>query len=214
MKKLIIVIVLLSVQTLKADAFGITDSKQILQLIKIYNTLVEQLNRLTDVKRNIDNLNELEELRNLSTEDIINGELANKLSKLSNISGSLGFSETSDSIDSQIRNLNDLKKISKSLEEKRAIDMKLSILKRLEALSDASDALKDDMEKAGKNINPREANQISARALTSLTQLAILAEQAAQENKEQQLQSEVDQINFLKGAGKALEKIGKLNKGE
>ncbi len=207
-KGMLLVLLSLPVVT-HADIFGAADSKMILQLTQIYNSIKEQLKVATKAYDVGVDLYDLSQGDVTSVDRILNTELVSLMKEKGWMLDGLTTLKDLAQINQQITYMTGLIANAKDAGTRQRLRYAMDLLKQQRTLIQLSKQTNKNLQKATTDLSERDSSRITAENTAVLARAALAAQEARNRADAVKKASRSEEVSFTQGAGRIYTEMGK-----
>ena len=192
-----------------ADVFGASDSKMILQLTQMVNTLKEQLKLATKTYDVGVDLYDLSQGDATSVDRILNTELVALMREKGWMLDGLTTLQDLSAVNQQITYMTGLIADTKDAETQQRLRYAMDLLKQQRTLIQLSAQTNKNLQKATTDLSARASSRITAENTAVLARAALAAQEARNREAAVKKASRSDEAAFTQGAARIYQEMGK-----
>jgi len=209
MPRLSVVVALLVLPLVaRADMFGASDAKMILQLTQMVKTLEDQLKV---AKKAYDIGSELYELSQgdlTSVDRVLNTELVALMKEKGWMLDGLTTLQTLSDVDRQLTALTGLLADAKDADTRQRVQYAVDLLKQQRTLLQLAEQTRKNLDKATTDLSARDSSRITAENTAVLARAALAAQEARNRDTAIENAARSDEAAFTRGAARIYTDIG------
>ena len=192
-----------------ADVFGASDSKMILQLTQMVNTLKEQLKLATKTYDVGIDLYDLSQGDATSVDRILNTELVALMREKGWMLDGLTTLQDLSAVNQQITHMTGLIADTRDAETQQRLRYAMDLLKQQRTLIQLSAQTNKNLQKATTDLSARASSRITAENTAVLARAALAAQEARNREAAVKKASRSDEAAFTQGAARIYTDMGK-----
>ena len=192
-----------------ADIFGASESKMILQLTQIYNSIKEQLKVATKAYDVGVDLYDLSQGDVTSVDRILNTELVSLMKEKGWMLDGITTLKDLAQINQQITYMTGLIANAKDAGTRQRLRYAMDLLKQQRTLIQLSKQTNKNLQKATTDLSARDSSRITAENTAVLARAALSAQEARNRADAVKKASRSEEISFTQGAGRIYTEMGK-----
>jgi hypothetical protein len=207
-RRSVLLIVLAFPLLARADVFGASDAKMIVQLTQMVKTLEEQLKV---VKRTYDigaDLYELSQGDLTSVDRVLNTELVALMKEKGWMLDGLTTLQTLSDVDRQLTTLTGLLADAKDADTRQRVQTAMDLLKQQRTLVQLAAQTRKNLDKATTDLSARDSSRITAENTAVLARAALAAQEARNRDTAIEKAARSDEAAFTRGAARIYTDIG------
>jgi len=191
-----------------ADVFGASDSKMILQLTQMVNTLKEQLKLATKTYDVGIDLYDLSQGDATSVDRILNTELVALMREKGWMLDGLTTLQDLSAVNQQITHMTGLIADTRDAETQQRLRYAMDLLKQQRTLIQLSAQTNKNLQKATTDLSARASSRITAENTAVLARAALAAQEARNREAAVKKASRSDEAAFTQGAARIYTEMG------
>ena len=192
-----------------ADFFGASDSKMILQLTQIYNSIKEQLKVATKAYDVGADLYELSQGDVTSVDRVLNTELVALMKEKGWMLDGITTLKDLAQINQQITYMTGLIANAKGAGTRQRLRYAMDLLKQQRTLVQLSRQTNKNLQKATTDLSARDSSRITAENTAVLARAALAAQEERNRVEAVKKASRSEEVSFTQGAGRIYTEMGK-----
>ncbi len=209
MPRLSVVVVLLAFPLVaRADMFGASDAKMILQLTQMVKTLEDQLKVAKKAYDIGSDLYELSQGDLTSVDRVLNTELVALMKEKGWMLDGLNTLQTLSDVDRQLTTLTGLLADAKDADTRQRVQYAMDLLKQQRTLLQLAEQTRKNLDKATTDLSARDSSRITAENTAVLARAALAAQEARNRDTAIQKAARSDEAAFTRGAARIYTEIG------
>ena len=209
MPRLSVVVVLLVFPLVaRADMFGASDAKMILQLTQMVKTLEDQLKVAKKAYDIGSDLYELSQGDLTSVDRVLNTELVALMKEKGWMLDGLTTLQTLSDVDRQLTALTGLLADAKDADTRQRVQYAMDLLKQQRTLLQLAEQTRKNLDKATTDLSARDSSRITAENTAVLARAALAAQEARNRDTAIEKAARSDEAAFTRGAARIYTDIG------
>ena len=192
-----------------ADVFGAADSKMILQLTQMFNTMKKQLEVATRAYDVGSDLYLLQQGDVTSINRVLNTELVTLMEEKGWMLDGLTTMRDLGQINQQITYMTGMMANAKDAETRQRMGYAVDLLKQQRTLVQLSAQTNKNMKKSTTDLSARDSSRITAENSAVLARTALAAQESRNQLEAIKKVSRSDEASFTRGAGRIYTEMGK-----
>ncbi len=203
-------LVLLSLPAVtQADIFGASESKMVLQLTQIYNSMKEQLKVVSKAYDVGVDLYDLSQGDVTSVDRILNTKLVGLMREKGWMLDGLTTLQDLNKIRQQITYMSGLIASAKDSETRQRLRYAMDLLKQQRTLIQLSKQTSKNLRKATTDLSARDSSRITAENTAVLARAALSSQEARNRADAVKKASRSEEVSFTQDAGRIYSEMGK-----
>ena len=204
----VLLIVLAFPLVARADMFGASDAKMILQLTQMVKTLEDQLKVAKKAYDIGSDLYALSQGDLTSVDRVLNTELVALMKEKGWMLDGLTTLQTLSDVDRQLTALTGLLADAKDADTRERLQYALDLLKQQRTLLQLAEQTRKNLDKATTDLSARDSSRITAENTAVLARAALAAQEARNRDTAIEKAARSDEAAFTRGAARIYTDIG------